>query len=170
MHVIDNTGSGTSQGYEGVLLRFTRFDGIEVRGNHQRVGDGITPVLLHASCNATVSGNDFPGASAAATVKEEGDCSTPIKPRARSSTITGPRAATKTRPPRVPRTVSPVTPTAVPPKSGGSSGGTSAATVAVAVGIGALAGIGGTLLVQWGRTDRAPDEAPEEAPEETPEA
>src|SRR5207244_5003664 len=43
IHVIDNTGSSTSHGYQGVLMRFTRFDGIEVRGNHQPVADGVTP-------------------------------------------------------------------------------------------------------------------------------
>ena len=156
IHVIDNRGSGTSEGYEGVLMRFTRFDGIEVRGNHQRVASGVTPVLLHDSCNAKVSDNDFSGANASAIVKEDGDCTAPIVRAVRTSTTTRPgRPLTPARPRPVPSALVPTAPSAVSTGQG-SSDDASATTVAVAVVIGALGGIGGTLLVQWGRKHRVP--------------
>ena len=157
IHVIDNTGNGTSKGFEGALMRFTRFDGIEVRGNHQRVANGVTPVLLHDSCNAKVSGNEFPDVSASATVQQDGDCSAPIKHAVRPSTTTRP-GGTTTKPPRPTSTVPPVTPTVAPSPTHKGSRGAPAATVAVAVLIGALAGIGGTLLAQWARANRADDD------------
>ena len=76
MHIIDNVGTGVSAGYEGTLLRFERFDGIEVRGNRQRVASGVTPIRLIDSCNDTVTGNDF--GSAGSDIRREGDCATPL--------------------------------------------------------------------------------------------
>ena len=66
----------------------------------------------------------------------------------------------------MPATVPPAAPTVVTNPRGGSSGGTSAGAVAIAVGIGALAGIGGTLLVQWGRANRVPDPPDEDTLDE----
>lgn len=141
IHVIDNTGEGSSPGYQGVLMRFTRFDGIEVRGNHQRVDDGVTPVLLHNSCNATVTSNDFGSVRGGDVVKTEGDCTT------------GPVA----RAPRLQSTPRPTVPATVVPthRSRDTGGQTSPVTVELAVGIGALAGIGGTLLTQRARRHRS---------------
>ena len=153
IHVIDNTGDGTSAGYQGALMRFTRFDGIEVRGNHQRVAHGVTPVLLHDSCNDTVTANDFAGAST--VVSRDGDCATPMPPRGARST-----SVSSTPAPGAPRKVGPSSSTVppVPPTTAArsSSSGTSPTSLVVAVGIGALAGVGGTLLTQWGRRNREP--------------
>lgn len=122
IHVLDNSGDGVSEGYEGALMRFTRFDGIEVRGNRQRVAAGVTPVLLVNSCNSAVTDNDFQ--ASVDTVREEGDCSVPIpqsrfgtrvpgQPPARRQPAVRPRATN-----RVPRTSS-TTPRSVEP--GGSN-------------------------------------------------
>ncbi len=155
IHVIDNTGTGTSEGYQHVLMQFTRFDGIEVRGNHQRVASGVTPVQLHDSCNAQIGDNEFPGAPTDATVKTDGDCNTPIVRGPGATTSTGPAIRpTPSRPRRSPSTTVPVP---VTQPTSGRGRGTSPVTVAIAVAIGALAGIGGTLGVQWGRQQRTPD-------------
>lgn len=154
IHVIDNTGDGTSRGYQGVLMRFTRFDGIEVRGNHQRVARGVTPVLLHDSCHDTVIGNNFGGATT--VVGRDGDCATPMPPLGARST-SGPStpfsagAGRKVLPP-APATIPVPTTVAARP----ASSGTSPIALVVAVGIGALAGVGGTVLTQWGRRNREP--------------
>lgn len=155
IHVIDNTGDGTSTGYQGVLMRFTRFDGIEVRGNRQRVADGVTPVVLHNSCNATVTGNDFGSVRAGEVVKTDGDCTTgpvarmPLRRKLPGgSRVPGVRRTPGATRPTVPATVAAEKPTST-------AGDTSPVTVVLAVGIGALAGIGGTLLTQWGRRNRS---------------
>ncbi len=156
IHVLDNTGRGRSAGYQHVLLQFTRFDGIEVRGNHQQVAQGVTPIQLHDSCNATIGDNDFSGAASGATVKSDGDCNTPIIRGPGVTTGTGPRSGTgSTRPRRTTTTIGRAPTTATP--ASGRGRGTSPVTVAIAVAIGALAGIGATIGVQWGRQQRTPD-------------
>ncbi|HEY7438633.1 MAG TPA: right-handed parallel beta-helix repeat-containing protein [Acidimicrobiia bacterium] len=77
-HVIGNRGTRTSSGYQGALMRFVHFDGIEVRQNHQPVADGTVAVLLVGSCHATVEDNDFPGASQ--VQRSQGDCGTQLAP------------------------------------------------------------------------------------------
>jgi|GEM_PF-4784884 hypothetical protein len=152
IHVIDNAGDGTSTGYQGVLMHFTRFDGIEVRGNHQRVASGVTPVVLHNSCNATVTGNDFGPVRAADVVKADGDCTTgPVArvPHPQNGRgVSRSPGARRTPRPTVPPTVAAAKPTSKARE-------TSPVTVVLAVAIGALAGIGGTLLTQWGRRNRS---------------
>jgi hypothetical protein len=82
--VVDNIGTGVSSGFDGVLLRFERFDGVEVKGNRQLVGKNVTPIALVNSCNVDIDGNDFgPAAPAPATL---GDCSAPGLAPATSST------------------------------------------------------------------------------------
>ena len=158
IHVIGNRGEGSSGGYEGTLMRFTRFDGIEVRGNRQRVSAGTTPVLLHNSCNATISGNDFGSVGAADVVKSDGDCTT--GPQARiptpSSVLRGPRVpkSTPTRRVRPGRTTT--TTSLVPVIRTTKGSGTSWPLVVVAVGIGVVAGIGGTLGLQRRRRRGTP--------------
>ena len=156
IHVIDNTGDGASAGYQGVLMRFTRFDGIEVRGNHQRVARGVTPVFLHDSCHDNVIANDFPGAST--VVSRDGDCATPMPIRgARSTSVSSTPTSRVPRPPGSSSSTTPptpTTPTTIAPRR--SSSGTSPTGLVVAVGIGALAGVGGTLLTQWARRNREP--------------
>ena len=93
------------------LLRFERFDGVEVKGNRQAVRAGVTPIVLLNSCHPDVSGNDFGGASSAP--QATGDSTAPGLAPVTSST-TGraaaadrPNAAARgTRPPRR-RAVSP---------------------------------------------------------------
>ena len=156
IHVVDNSGDGVSDGYQGALMRFTRFDGIEVKGNRQRVADGVTPVLLVNSCNSAVAENDFQ--ASVATVHEDGGCSTPIPlPRARPR-VPG-RLPARPQPrstDRVPRTSSTPTPTVVTVASNHGKG-TSPVAIAIALAIGALTGIGGTLLMVRRRRE-APDE------------
>ncbi len=160
IHVIDNRGDGPSSGYQGALMRFTRFDGIEVRGNHQPVAPGTTPVVLHNSCNATVSGNEFGDVSAAAVVKSDGDCTT--GPQARSSTPSsvarGPRipASTPTSRARIGRTTTTTSLAPVPQPTSSGSTGTGWPLLVTAAGLGVAAGIGATLGVQLLRRRRTP--------------
>ncbi len=175
IHVIDNRGVGPSEGYEGTLMRFTRFDGIEVRGNRQRVAPGVTPIVLLNSCNETVTDNDFGGVAAGAVVKRDGDCTTGPQARPRPPTTIGPR-------PRLPRnadragTFSPrrapasrtsstttTTTTGDPVARAEADGdanreenGTSTSLPALAVGglLGVAGGVGATLLFQRVRRRR----------------
>ena len=158
IHVIGNRSDGSSGGYEGTLMRFTRFDGIEVRGNQQRVSAGTTPVVLHNSCNATISGNDFGSVGSADVVKSDGDCTT--GPQARF-----PIPSSVTRGSRVP---------AGPPTSRGRTGRSTTTTslaplirttkanrtswplLVSAAGIGVVAGVGATLGLQRRRRSRTP--------------
>src|SRR6478752_10799151 len=57
IHVLDNTGEGVSRGFDRTLLRFERFDGVEVKGNKQAVAKGVSPIRLLNSCHPDVSGN-----------------------------------------------------------------------------------------------------------------
>ena len=156
IHIVGNTGAGASAGYQGALLRFERFDGVEVTGNRQSVRSGVTPVVLLQSCHAEVHGNEFGGGAPAPAVT--GDCADPGLAPVTSST-TGPAdtaaqrraaarrlAATRRRAAARRRTAA-TPPTTVAPVVV-QHGGTSAVTIALAVGIGALAGAGGVLLVQ----------------------
>ena len=161
IHIIGNRGDASSSGYEGTLMRFTRFDGIEVRGNQQRVSAGTTPVGLHNSCNATISGNDFGSVSSDAVVKSDGDCTT--GPQARfqppGSVARGPRAPGSTPTSRVRsgrRTTTTTSGTPVPPTPP-EPDRTSWPLVAIAGALGVVGGISGTVLVQRRRNrTRAP--------------
>ena len=159
IHIIGNRGDASSSGYEGTLMRFTRFDGIEVRGNHQRVSAGTTPVVLHNSCNATISGNDFGSVSSADVVKSDGDCTT--GPQARfptpSSVARGPRipGSTPTSRAHAGRTTS--TSSVVPvPGTPPEQHRTSWPLVVTAAALGVAVGIGGTVVVQRRRRNRTP--------------
>ena len=159
IHVIGNRSEGSSNGYEGTLMRFTRFDGIEVRGNRQRVSAGTTPVLLHNSCNATISGNDFGSVSAADVVKSDGDCTT--GPQARiptpsSSVLRGPRVPSSTPTRRVRPGQSTTTTSLAPVIRTAKGSETSWPLLVAAAGIGVLAGIGGTLGLQRRRRRGTP--------------
>jgi hypothetical protein len=160
IHVLDNVGEGTSRGYQDALLRFERFDGIEIKGNRQAVAKGVTPIVLLDSCNPDVSGNDFGGASATPTTT--GDCSTPGLAPATSST-TAPaglgnaaarRAANLRR--RAARRGARLTPptTVAPVVVVRHRGGSSPVTIALAFLIGGLAGAGAVTLFQWSRANR----------------
>lgn len=75
IHILDNTGEGVSKGYQRTLLRFERFDGIEVRGNRQAVAKNVAPITLINSCNADIGTNDFgPDVPPPVTL---GDCAAP---------------------------------------------------------------------------------------------
>ena len=156
IHVIGNRSEGSSNGYEGTLMRFTRFDGIEVRGNRQRVSAGTTPVLLHNSCNATISGNDFGSVSAADVVKSDGDCTT--GPQAKfptpSSVLRGPRVPGSTPTGRVRPGRSTTTTSLAPAIRTTKGSGTSWPLLVAAAGIGIVAGVGGTLGLQRHRRRR----------------
>ena len=162
IHVVDNTGDGVSDGYQGALMRFTRFDGIEVKNNRQRVAEGVVPVLLVNSCNATVGDNEF--RASVDTVHEVGDCSTPIPPSRFGTRVPGRRPARSqpARPrsraaSRLPQTNMPTAPAVVPVVSGSGGEGTSPVALSVALAIGVLIGVGATLLVVRRRRE-APDE------------
>jgi hypothetical protein len=158
IHVIDNTGEGGSKGFQNALLRFERFDGVEVKGNKQAVGKGVSPIVLLNSCHADVSGNDFGGAPTTPVVT--GDCAAPGLAPATSSTSGAfgaggarrPAAAPEGRDPRANRRVaSTTTSTTVPPPVVERGGGTSPVTVVLAFVLGGLAGAGGLALVQRNR-------------------
>lgn len=156
MHIIGNAGDGTSEGFEGALMRFSRFDGVEVRGNRQGVARGVTPVLAHNSCSVTVVDNDFDGARGSAITKSDGDCHTPVPQRTSpSSRIPKARASP---PPGRRRALHPSSTTLVPspaPRSvSNQSREPNPIAIVLAVGIGALAGVGATLLTQWARRQR----------------
>lgn len=159
IHVIGNRGDGPSRGYEGTLMRFTRFDGIEVRDNVQQVSAGTTPVLLHNSCNATISSNDFGSVSASDVVKSDGDCTT--GPQAKfptpSSVARGPRVprSTPTSRGRIGRSTTTTSLAPVRPTPPSEENGTSWPPLALAAGLGVVAGVGGTLGLQRGRRKRA---------------
>ncbi len=155
IHVIGNRSEGSSGGYEGTLMRFTRFDGVEVRGNHQRVSAGTTPVVLHNSCNATVSGNDFGSVSSADVVKSDGDCTTGPQARFPTPSVTrGPRVpgSTPTGRARTGRSTTTTSPSPVVPTTKGNR--TSWALLVTVAGIGVVAGVGGTLALQRRRRGR----------------
>ena len=159
IHVIGNRAEGSSSGYEGTLMRFTRFDGIEVRGNHQQVSAGTTPVLLHNSCNATISGNDFGAQPATAVVRRDGDCTTgpQAKVPTSRSVARGPRPprSTPTSRGRIGRTTSTtaVVPLAPEPPA---ERGTSWPLVVTGTVLGVAGGIGGTVAWQRRRRNRTP--------------
>ncbi|MEO6469714.1 MAG: right-handed parallel beta-helix repeat-containing protein [Acidimicrobiia bacterium] len=156
IHVIGNRGDGSSRGYEGTLMRFTRFDGIEVRDNVQQVAAGTTPVLLHNSCNATISGNDFGAVSAPDVVKSDGDCTTgpPAKFQTPSSVARGPRVprSTPTSRGRIGRSTT--TTSLAPAVLTTTENRTSWPLLVTAAGIGVVAGIGATLGLQRRRRRR----------------
>lgn len=160
IHVIGNRADGPSGGYEGTLMRFTRFDGIEVRNNHQQVSAGTTPVLLHNSCNATISGNDFGSVAEANVVKSDGDCTT--GPQAKFQTPTGatrgPRVprSTPTSRPRVARTTTTTSRAPVRQPTPSRTKSTSWPLLVLAAGLGVAAGIGGTLAAARRRQRRPP--------------
>jgi hypothetical protein len=169
IHVIDNTGEGTSKGFSQTLMRFERFDGVEVKGNKQAVGKGVSPIVLLDSCNPDVSGNDFGGASE--TPVATGDCSTPgLAPLTTSTTSplgaggarrqagAAPKNARRNTNRRAPSTT---TSTTAPAPVASSGGGTSPVTIALAFVLGGLAGAGALALVQRSRRTQEPEsEAP----------
>ncbi len=149
MHIIDNVGTGVSTGYEGTLLRFERFDGIEVRGNRQRVASGVTPIRLIDSCNDTVTANDF--GSAGSDIRREGDCATPL-PVGRRNPAAAPNPvpnAGARRPlgstPRRTTTTSSVPAASVPVVDGDSEDDLA---IVIALVVGLLASVGATLSFQ----------------------
>lgn len=89
--VVDNVAEGTSHGLDGVLMSFTRYDGVEVRGNRQSVASGVVPVAFTNSCRTTVTGNEF-GADASAPTST-GDCRAPGVAPSRPTATTRPAAA-----------------------------------------------------------------------------
>jgi hypothetical protein len=180
IHVIDNTGEGVSAGYQRALLRFIRFDGVEVKGNHQAVRKRVAPVVLVDSCHPDVSGNDFGGASEAPVVT--GDCSAPgLAPITTSTTgsagaagaAAARRAAAIARRDAVARRraaagrPAATTPTTVAPRVVHRGGGTSPVTIALAFVLGALVGAGAVALVLRSRGRPAAARAPTPAAEET---
>lgn len=172
IHVIDNTGEGVSRGYQRALLRFERFDGVEVKGNHQAVRKGVSPIMLLNSCNPDVSGNDFGEASAAPVVI--GDCSAPgLAPVTTSTTSPlGPAAGRRVadsgrngnaaRRKAAARRAAATPSTTVAPRGVHRGGGTSPVTIALAFLVGALVGAGAVALVQWSR--RPPRDGPAPPP------
>jgi hypothetical protein len=179
IHVIGNTGEGVSRGYGRALMRFDRFDGVEVKGNKQSVAKGVTPIVLIDSCNTDISGNDFGGASAVPAVT--GGCNAPGLAPVTSST-TGPAGAARRaeaanrraaanarrnaarRAQRTPATP----PTSAPrPVVVTRGGGTSPITVALAFLAGALAGGGALFLYQWPRGGRPSASGPPDSSDPT---
>ncbi len=65
-HVLDNTGKAAVRPPGGTgrpgLIQLLNLDGVEIRGNRQRVA-GVPAISLDRVCGATVSDNEFPGAS-----------------------------------------------------------------------------------------------------------
>jgi hypothetical protein len=168
IHVIDNTGAGVSHGYQHALLRFERFDGVEVRGNHQAVAKGVAPIVLLNSCHANVGGNDFPGGSGAPVAT--GDCTAPGLAPVTSSTTRpagagnrASRAADRAARRRAAiarrnaaRRSRNLPPTTVAPRViVRRAGGTNPVVVAVAFAAGALAGGGAVFLLVWSRRARS---------------
>lgn len=161
MHILDNVGTGVSSGYEGTLLRFERFDGIEVRGNRQRVADGVTPIRLINSCNETISGNEFGTSDPAVT--REGDCSTPI-PLGRRNQTGGANRQGGARPGRASTTTTTVAmpaPSSTAPPSVTSESNNGLA-LALALVLGLVGGVGATLGFQ---RVRRPSSLPPDPPE-----
>lgn len=155
IHVIDNTGEGPSDGFEGALMRFLRFNGVEVRGNRQQVARGVTPVLARNSCSVTVVSNEFTGVPVSAATKSEGDCVAPLPSRASpSSRVPGSRPLSPARRGSAVRP-NPPTATLAPRSVPSPDREQSPVAIVLAVGIGALAGVGATLLTQWARRQGA---------------
>lgn len=171
IHVIDNVGTGRSGGYEGALMRFERFDGIEVRGNRQRVERGVVPVRLINSCNERVTGNDFD--ETVNVTESEGRCDAPglrsstSNPRPtvgvggdqaaspRNQQTTSQQARQEQR--RVERQLRQLQQQASTLPSNRAvatvtdAGGTSPVTIALAFGAGVLVGAGVMFLRSWSR-------------------
>lgn len=164
IHVLDNVGDGTSAGLDGALMTFVRFDGVEVRGNTQRVGSGVVPVELVHSCHATVKGNDF--GAGPTTPTATGDCTAPGLAPPRAVRLPTSRPADRgTRPATsVPSTQpKPIVVTRV------EHDGTSPIAIAGAFAAGAVVGAAGVYLALRTRRNRgaAPEEPePESEPEE----
>ncbi len=162
MHILDNVGTGVSSGYEGTLLRFERFDGIEVRGNRQRVAAGVTPIRLINSCNETVRGNDFGPADPMIT--REGDCSTPI-PLGRRNQGGAANQPGGARPGRGSTTTTATVAVSAPPSTAppvGTDESDNGLAIVLALGVGLLAGVGVTLGFQRvRRASSGPAERPE---------
>lgn len=155
-HVIDNTATGTGDGLNGVLMSFLHFDGVEVRGNHQKVAAGVVPVSFTNSCHTTVAGNDF--GAGALPVHTSGDCSTAGGlPAGRAP---GTRAGAGVRPIRPGRTTTTTEPprTVVVTRTVHSS---SPLAIALAFLAGIAAGAGGLYLSQYVRRTERPAGGPE---------
>lgn len=144
IHIVGNRGEGTATGHDGVVMQITRFDGVEVRDNHQRVDSGSVAVATTGSCNVVFTGNDFPGASEAR--RSAGDCTgTP-------QTRVTPRPPSTSRPGGSPDGPQPSS--AAPPSHSGSSPDASPVVVLLSVLVGVLAGVAGTIAVQRARESR----------------
>ncbi|MGZ6997997.1 MAG: right-handed parallel beta-helix repeat-containing protein [Acidimicrobiia bacterium] len=173
LHVLDNTGDGTSAGFDGALMRFTRWDGLEIRGNHQAVTGRTTPIVLTDSCNVSVAGNDF--GSGARPPRTDGDCTAPglRTPRPVAPGVAARRARAAARRRRAqgrqarPSTTAPTAPVVVTRTK--RVGGSSPVTVALAFAAGAAAGAAGMFLAQWTRR-RASEEGDGREDEELPAA
>jgi hypothetical protein len=191
IHVLDNTGEGVSRGFDRTLLRFERFDGVEVKGNKQAVAKGVSPIVLLNSCHPDVSGNDFGGASGTPVVT--GDCtaaglapvtsSTTGTVAARRAANANARAAAQARRRAAARRRFPTPGSTVAPRIVvHHDSGSSPVTIALAFVLGALAGGGAVALIPWLRNrsgsgapppersdrDRAPESVEDDADRHTP--
>ncbi len=170
IHIVDNVGDGTSAGLDGALMTFIRFDGVEVRGNTQRVGPDVVPVALRNSCHAEVSRNDFGDGST--TPESTGDCTAPGLAPPRPVRVPTRRPAV--RPTRPVTSVPSTPPKPIVVTRVRRDGGTSPIAIAGALAAGAAAGAGGVYLAIWSRRNRdatpqQPDPEPEPEAEPEPE-
>ena len=177
--VVDNTTDAVH--HEGPL-RFTRADGVVVRGNHQPVAEGAALVSTTDSCDVRVQDNDI-GPSTRALEGESRECnlfiaSQPPEPppvagrgqegqeeEAAPPTTTPPTTGTTptTAAPSTPTTPAPggsrtslatQTPTALTAASTSPDDGVAVPVVVLAMVLAALAGAGGALAVNARRARR----------------
>jgi len=68
--ILNNTSSTLAANPRGSSMSFDHLDGLTVSGNHQAVEKGRVMVgaAVTASCNVSITGNDYPGATSQGTV------------------------------------------------------------------------------------------------------